>query len=315
MAPAYVPPHRRKRESSIRIAATEAKQTTCALTEAIDIVECINLNWRVDKWRHFHKEVESTGNPAFLSKIKRFSGIDGASALESGALDDVCIEWDASINAKYSSKAVAGRRTMTPGEIGCALSHVALWRKLVVASSGRAEETSTCMMILEDDAVFTKKHGKSRFVEAFDSAWSKLPVDFGVLFLGFSSRGERSYISENDNVKAVKTAEMKTDTERPIQTHHVKLYIPEYGYHTHAYVITDAAARHFLEHVPVQGPIDVWLADNHYFDIPVYCAVIANEGWQSENGTFEGSVLVSQDRSRGSISDVVQSSNAASVPK
>lgn len=313
---AYVPPHRRSKVSStIPVAApAEEEKVSRVLKDSIDYIECINLERRVDKWLHFQKEVDSTRNPAFQAKVRRFIAIDGAVVLEAGGLEDVCMEWDATINAKYSSKAIPGPRTMTAGEVGCALSHVALWRKLTDAANGR--ETSPCMLVLEDDAVLTRKRGNSRFVEALDEAWKKMPDDWGMLYLGFSSRGERSYISEDSKPYSVvpKDACQRPDRQRAFDSHsQVQLYKPEYGYHTHAYVITKAAAQRFLAHLPVQGPIDVWLADNNWFDIPIYCAVIPNEGWKREDGTFEGAVLVSQNRRQGFGSDVVQSSEATSV--
>jgi hypothetical protein len=123
-----------------------------------------------------------------------------------------------------------------------------------------------------------------------------------MLYLGFSSRGERSYIGNVNNDCG------------DSRLHQVQLYKPEYGYHTHAYVITKAAAKRLLEHLPVKGPIDVWLADNHWFDIPVYCAVIANEGWKQGDGSYEGALLVGQNRRQGFTSDVLQSSPAARAP-
>jgi hypothetical protein len=55
------------------------------------------------------------------------------------------------------------------------------------------------------------------------------------------------------------------------------------------------------------------LADNAWFGLRVYCAVIANEGWRSEiDGTYEGTNLVSQDRNYYTTSDIQQSATHAS---
>jgi GR25 family glycosyltransferase involved in LPS biosynthesis len=200
---------------------------------------------------------------------------------------------------------------MSTGEVGCALSHIALWRQLV------ENDDKTCMMVLEDDAIFTKKNGKSRFVSALEEAWNQLPENnWGLLYLGFSSRGERIYIDNNSNVNGdgigSKTRKLPADQHRSWPTKHrapeVQLYKPEYGFHTHAYIITKTAAKVLLNNLPCQGPIDVWLADNKWFDIHVYCAVITNEGWKLEDGTYEGSVLVRQNRHQGCKTDVAQSS-------
>ena len=49
------------------------------------------------------------------------------------------------------------------------------------------------------------------------------------------------------------------------------------------------------------GPVDVWLADNNWFGLNVYCAVVANEGYNNE-----GAFLISQQRHK-SDSDIRQS--------
>ena len=84
----------------------------------------------------------------------------------------------------------------------------------------------------------------------------------------------------------------------------VQVFAPEYGYHTHAYMITKAAAQTLLENLPVSGPIDVWMADHEWFGVPTYSAVIANEGWKRDDGTYEGKTLVYQYRPKNFLSDV-----------
>lgn len=91
----------------------------------------------------------------------------------------------------------------------------------------------------------------------------------------------------------------------------ILLYRPTYGFHTHAYVINMTAAAKLLDNLPVVGPIDVWLADNAWFGLSVYCAVIAHEGWRRDDGSFEGANLVSQDR-KYHQSDIQQSAHVSS---
>jgi GR25 family glycosyltransferase involved in LPS biosynthesis len=207
----------------------------------------------------------------------------------------VQMEWDATINASYSRKVAPGKRVMLPGELGCALSHINLWRELA-ATDG--DPHMTTMLILEDDAVFSTYRNQTRFAAAFANAWKQLPNDWSILYLGLSDRGERIYINSESN----------NHRPDPISNPRVRLYHPTYGYHTHAYVINKATAQKLLEHLPIIGPIDVWLADNKWFDLPVYCAVIAGEGWRLDNGSYEGMDLVTQDRGKGFEGDVLKSS-------
>lgn len=282
---AYVPPHRRQNVSPEKQPFFDPP-VHCTIC-------CINLRRRPDKWQRL-ETAASRVSDAFLENIRRFDAIDGHEILSKGMLPDaqVSLDWDSTINARYSPKVTPGLRNVTAGEIGCALSHIALWRQLVEQNG-----EDHCMLILEDDVEFTSHRGTSRFRAAFKNAWEQLPSGWGLLYLGFSSRGERIVLEQqNDN------------NGRDRMNPKVELYKPEYGYHTHAYVITKSAASVLLSHLPVRGPLDVWLSDNQWFDIPVYCAVISGEGWRREDGTYEGAVLVRQSRGSGMTSDVPQSS-------
>ncbi len=232
----------------------------------------------------------------FAGLVKRFEAVNGKHVWRENRCSDECIRlvWDATMNAKYSSRARPGPKTMTAGEVGCALSHVELWKILTSAESSSEDPV---MMLLEDDAVFTSVAGESRFADVLAQAMDNVPTGWGILYLGFSDRGQRHYVEATHNQNRHKSK------------YSVEIYRPEYGYHTHAYLITKQAALILLNNLPVQGPIDVWLADNNWFDIPVYSAVIANEGWKREDGKFEGAALVSQERGHGRKSDVHQSSH------
>jgi GR25 family glycosyltransferase involved in LPS biosynthesis len=310
---AYVPPHRRRqidppslkntKQQTIRSqkfpdSNSNEKEDLSILDNALTYIRCINLKERPDKYEAFCQQARKV-NDAFAHKIERFNAVVGASAV---VCDTVCqTTWDATNNAKYSRKATPGIKKISPGEVGCTLSHVALWRELSAADD--PNNSSPTMLILEDDALFTttSNGGKSRFSAAFAQAWKQLTVDddWGILYLGFSGRGERTYVAKEGLAK-------EDEAKRGLT---VELYRPEYGYHTHAYVITQAAARTLLEEcLPVVGPIDVWLADNQWFGLSVYCAVIAGEGWKNAEGIYEGAPLVGQHRGRGTKSDIVQSS-------
>jgi GR25 family glycosyltransferase involved in LPS biosynthesis len=311
---AYVPPHRRHQISSSSFknikdqpisthrfsnSDSNEKEDLSILENALTSIRCINLKERPDKYEAFCQQARKVdGN--FARKIQRFNAVVGAAAVVSDTV--YRSTWDATRNAQYSRKATPGMKEMTHGEVGCALSHVALWKELVAVDD--LNNSNPTMLILEDDVLFTTTSsggGKSRFAAAFAQAWKQLTVDddWGIMYLGFSDRGERTYIAKEESAK-------KDEAKRGLT---VELYRPEYGYHTHAYVITQAAARTLLEEcLPVVGPIDVWLADNQWFGLRTYCAVIAGEGWKNDEGSYEGAPLVGQHRGRGTKSDIMQSS-------
>ena len=296
MSKKYVPPHRRRsvesqghdrktHGNSPRRSIEDLEKSHRVLHDAIPKAYCINLASRTDKWKNFQRHVRAVSCD-FLETIERFDAIDG-SKVEADC-DEIQKEWDSSTNAKYSPKETSCIRTMSPGEIGCALSHIALWRKLVASDH-------TYALILEDDCSFVNvKGGRDRFAVAFARAWKVLPSDWGIFYLGFSDRGERRYI---------KQCECITQWRDPMNPE-IELFSPEYGYHTHAYMITKAAAQCLLDNLPVSGPVDVWLADHQWFGLSTYCAVIANEGWKLESGEIEGRQLIHQNRGKGFQSDV-----------
>jgi len=305
---AYVPPHRRGEASrTSRPQKLEEDPDVDALCNTFSRVYCINLASRVDKWNMIQKRALNVGE-SFARKLERFDAIDGTNKQDD---DDIVVRWDCTQNAKYSRRITSpGIRSMTHGEIGCALSHISIWRQLGEDPTIGGEDCS--VLILEDDAIFATYRGQSRFAKAFATTMKKIPDHWDILYLGFSSRGERQYVNASPVSTTVHTKNKdilprSVRWEDPLDPE-IKLYRPTYGFHTHAYAITKRAAKTLVQHhIPIQGPIDVWLADNQWFQLAVYCAVIANEGWNLGHGNFEGEPLIIQDRGRRSRSDIEQS--------
>jgi GR25 family glycosyltransferase involved in LPS biosynthesis len=61
-----------------------------------------------------------------------------------------CVKWDATKNSqcdRHMSPPMT--KQLSPGEVGCTMSHIRLWRKLA-----ECENSEATMLILEDDAQF-----------------------------------------------------------------------------------------------------------------------------------------------------------------
>mmetsp|Transcript_37106 Transcript_37106/g.54560 ORF Transcript_37106/g.54560 Transcript_37106/m.54560 type:complete len:325 (-) Transcript_37106:160-1134(-) len=314
----YVPPHKRNGNKPdtleqskevfnvVQNSHDDVKEEEDLICRAFTRICCINLSKRPDKWKYFQREASRIGE-SFQRKLERFDAVDGQEiASFSNECNDVALEWNTTTNSKYDRHVEPGIRVMTPGEVGCALSHVSLWRQLALSTDPNAS-----MLIFEDDAAFlsdgSSRHRRrsyrgesnsphrSRFVEAFAKVWSSLPPDWGFLYLGFSDRGDRIPVFPKKHHNESFTYGKNTHS-RHVKPLEIEIFQPTYGFHTHAYAITREAAISLLEmHLPVSGPIDVWLADNQWFSIPAYCAVVSNEGWR---GT--GAWLVSQNKKAGS---------------
>jgi GR25 family glycosyltransferase involved in LPS biosynthesis len=311
----YIPPHRRKKHivvDDVLVGENDPNDdalprlhddtAAATLDAAIHRVCCINLESRRDKW-DFSQMRALAVSVNFQRKMERFNAINGHHAVDATVLShDIQREWNSTKDRKYNNKGRQSlplqddQRVMSNGEIGCALSHIALWRQLCI--DGNDDEKN--MLILEDDCSFVRHSGRDRFALAFARAWK-----IHIFYLGFSGRGERLYVEEEPNSES-EQQQGNRQRRDPLDPR-IRLYRPEYGYHTHAYMITKAGARRLLENLPVSGPIDVWLADNRWFGLQVYCAVIADEGWRLPGGSFEGKQLVRQVRYRGFKSDVQSS--------
>jgi len=280
---AYVPPHRRSgvgEQSRKLLSVQNSKEKSTPFLDHFSRIFCINLDSRPEKWQRFRNHARRVIGPALGHKLERFNAVDGREALETSPRVgvDVTLEWDSSTNALWDRHVRPGLKLSTAGEIGCSLSHISLWRTFVDESGSGSGENGNddVMLIFEDDAEL----GRS-FLQAFSKAWGLLPSDgdWDIFYLGFSDRGERVDV-------------VSSNTGRYPD---VDIFRPTYGFHTHAYAIKRKASSRLLDNIPIAGPVDVWLADNKWFGMKVYCAIYHKRG---DNSWSRG--LVHQCRAQGS---------------
>jgi GR25 family glycosyltransferase involved in LPS biosynthesis len=100
-------------------------------------------------------------------------------------------------------------RDITPGEIGCALSHYSIWKYIV-------DNQISSMLILEEDFHPIKK--------LKDINQSEIPESYDILYLGRNPQGE--------------DADTFSDS----------VVVPGYSYNTHAYILTLSGAQKLLEY-------------------------------------------------------------------
>lgn len=327
---AYVPPHRRRQQGGDSSGGVQRQQSqtknptsradddsekTPLFSQVFHTIRCINLHHRADRWKSFlSRKRLALGRDAQHVHVQRFIAVYGAEHMTENDETIVCHEWDATQNALYDRHIQPPMiKQMSPGEIGCAMSHVKIWeelvnwKELVILNHDHVIRDSPLhFLVLEDDATFYTgtKHNQQQsdpsseqrapFFQAFERLWKILPDDWDMLYFGFSDRGERSMVTPDNS--AVLDEEGQNESNLDIW-----LFRPTYGFHTHAYAIRASAAETLLSQLPVVGPLDVWLADNQWFGLKVYCAVVANEGWKGQ-----GASLISQ-RKHDTRSDIHQS--------
>lgn len=107
-------------------------------------------------------------------------------------------------------------RTITPGEIGCAVSHINVWKKIA--------EQNLPAIILEDDSKFCNYNGiESSFnFEEIDEVLNK----YDMVYLGYK--------------------EMSSKSIEEVKLNETELVVPIYPYHTNAYAITPNFAKYLL---------------------------------------------------------------------
>ncbi|HEV2309228.1 MAG TPA: glycosyltransferase family 25 protein, partial [Acidimicrobiia bacterium] len=116
----------------------------------VDDVVVISLDRRADRWLGFVQATTVTVGPDFARLCRRFSAVDGAALAATPEIARL-----------FRDNDFGSRR----GMIGCALSHVALWRTIAVRDGG-------ITLVLEDDARFGPRFldGLARLTKAIDDA-------------------------------------------------------------------------------------------------------------------------------------------------
>lgn len=139
--------------------------------------------------------------------------------------------------------------SLSAGERGCALSHIRAWRRCLESSPDQP------LLVMEDDAVPSKD-----FTEVLKKAMTAMPRDVDVLYLGYSQAADwRRYVGPN-------------------------LAEAEYVWTTVAYMVWPEGARKLLSKLPVNQPVDNFMAtlcaDG---DLKAYCTlpkiVYQADGW------------------------------------
>ena len=132
------------------------------------------------------------------------------------------------VGDKWDWGSFTGRQShivrMTDGEVGCCMSHIRIWKKIV-------EDDIDVCLVVEDDA--------NKILPGFDLILSnlidKLPKDWDVFIIGFMLFRDKGELVSDDFIK-------------------IKEFLL-----THCYLINKKGAQKFLENLPVDSPIDTFM--------------------------------------------------------
>eukprot|EP00928_Gymnodinium_smaydae_P078999 TRINITY_DN6302_c1_g1_i1.p1 TRINITY_DN6302_c1_g1~~TRINITY_DN6302_c1_g1_i1.p1 ORF type:complete len:325 (-),score=75.87 TRINITY_DN6302_c1_g1_i1:100-1011(-) len=186
----------------------------------------INLDRRQDRWRAV-KAVLAPLETAGLLTVTRLPATDGLQSGGEVADADVGREWTTDRNSKYDGRqgARAGvKLQLTPGERGCAMSHVRAWRHVA--------ESEVPVLVLEDDAKLLPRFA-ARLPGLVRSAAA---AGADLLYLGY-----------------IQGAPWRRKVAKGLQE-------AEYLWTTVSYVLWPCGARRLLALLPVDQPVDNFMA-------------------------------------------------------
>jgi GR25 family glycosyltransferase involved in LPS biosynthesis len=205
----------------------------------------INLADKRDRWKSILKSISQSGLP--LENVFRFDAIN-STTISPGELKNILSP--SAFNQLFSNLVYrTSHSQLTLGAVGCYLSHIELWKKLLNSDQSH-------FLIFEDDTKLT-----SDFLQTANHVLQRIPEDFDFLFLG-------SIVSP--------TSEVLSDSN-VIKNKFVSL-ISVYG--AHAYIISKKAVEKLLSlSFPIDKQLDSFISD--YNTLLKMYTVIPNIAYQS----------------------------------
>lgn len=195
--------------------------------DGIDATFIINMDSATKRMDHMAHQCEERGIP-----FMRVSAIDG-SKVKRHVLDEVATPFC--------------KRTCTNSMIGCALSHMRVWKAVLQGGYDR-------VLVMEDDADLVPD-----FKERLQQALHDVPADFDVLLCGcfFLCNKERSYAAGHHVIKHLMPYKRRTDRRT-----WGSVFVPEFFGGSHCYVVSNKGCRSLFRAISKVGThIDI--AMNH----------------------------------------------------
>lgn len=186
---------------------------------------CLTLERRADRWKRFQDQYGVNALP----KLKRFLGVDGKT---------IDIKTDPRISTFTKRNILMKTRRShdqldTIGGVGCALSHIALWKWL-------AESNEDMLLVMEDDALVPPD-----FVERANQIIQSSPT------LQNPNKWDMWIIGASwDTLDTIPGESRAGLVEAPA------------FFLFHCYIITRKFAQRLYEHcLPIEGHIDFWVSN------------------------------------------------------
>lgn len=238
---------------------SEKKVEEISSTKSIELKDLetiiINLERRPDRLEGCVNRIMATC-PELPHRL--FKATDGRQTVIGE--DEVTMSWNTARNVIFQRQRAVRKgwddldtyqvRTLdlSPGERGCSSSHIRAWRYCLE----QAGETEKPLLVLEDDAAPTPE-----FREILCRTLKALPSDADLLYLGYSQAADWKRELTPDLVES------------------------EYVWTTVGYIVWPVGARKLLSQLPVNEPVDNWMAalcsENHVKAYAVRPKIIRQE--------------------------------------
>jgi glycosyl transferase, family 25 len=174
----------------------------------------INLDKDYNRWLKVKKMLDSRN-------IKNYIRIDGVNGKN---ISEYELE---NATTKYCNN------FCTPSMIGCAMSHIKVWEKVI--------ENDKNSLVFEDDVILNEN-----FIQLLTKFYQMVPKDYDIIYLGCTVgcnyNGDSNYMTN-----ILKNIVNFKGKQHKILNEHV--YIPEYPFSTHAYIISVKGAKKLLNSI------------------------------------------------------------------
>ena len=187
----------------------------------------------------------------------RLCAVDGRSntIVDNGI---VSTHWDSTMNATYDGSCFSNTAIpLTPSERACAASHIEAWRCTIAALTAKNDiyenfirnsrrvcglqktgDAQDYMLIFEDDAMICRLK-EQPFVMRMRQVRRALPDDFDICYLGYAA--PKKVLAKPKKIKNL-------------------LFKPEYLWQLHGYMLSVQGAKKLLSFLPVNQPVDNFVA-------------------------------------------------------
>lgn len=199
------------------VSATEETSVSSSTTQTPVPVWVVNLDKSTDRWHNCEEEFAKQDVIA-----ERFPATLGKALTEDELQEKVTF---------------GGRYFCTPGMLGCFMSHLRIWERVV-------KEGHEAAVALEDDVVLF-----SKFNERLATILKELPSDWDVCLLGAVGNIQTEYEPFYMKLYGMLAGGGRAS---PGKTRGVSenLYVPYKPAGTHAYMVSQRGAKKLLEHFP-----------------------------------------------------------------